>query len=64
MLIFGWTIGLAAGLVLTTVYGAPLWIGFLVWSLGGAALTLAGFFGLHLLAGSPAKESRQAARAG
>ncbi|MCT8329686.1 hypothetical protein [Albidovulum sediminis] len=64
MLIIGWTIGLAAGLVLTIVYGAPLWMGFLVWSLGGAALTLAGFVGLHLLAGTPAKESRQAARVG
>ena len=64
MLIFGWMFGLAAGLVVSFGYGAPLWLGFIVWSLGGAAISLLGFVSLHLISGEPAKDSRQAARVG
>ncbi|MCV2868219.1 hypothetical protein OEW28_06210 [Defluviimonas sp. WL0002] len=64
MLIFGWVLGLAAGLVASFVYGAPLWAGFLIWSFGGAAIALLGLVSLHLLPGDQAKERRHSARVG
>jgi|GEM_PF-3790556 len=62
MLIFGWMTGLAAGLVVSFVYGAPLWLGFIVWSLGGSMIALAGLVSIHLLSASHEKDSRHAAR--
>ncbi|MCV2865442.1 hypothetical protein [Defluviimonas sp. WL0075] len=64
MLIIGWTLGLALGLVATLVYGASLWVGFLLWSFGGAVFTVLGLAGLHVVSKAMAKDGGHAARVG
>ena len=64
MLVFGWMLGLTLGLAASFVYGAPIWLGFLIWSFGGAAIALMGFVGLHLMPDATQKDSRHAARFG